>query len=122
MDFLDFILGAYIVQRYKNGIQHPVAYYSRKLTLLELNYNIYNKELLAIVTVLKEWRAFLQGIVEPFIIKIDYKNLTGFLTTKELNYRQVRWVEILIKYYFKIKHVKGIDNIKADTLSKKVEL
>ena len=52
---------------------------------LELNYNIYNKELLAIIAVLKEWRAFLQGIVEPFIIKIDYKNLIGFLIIKELN-------------------------------------
>jgi hypothetical protein len=61
------------------------VYYSKKITLLELNYNIYNKELLAIVTVLKEWRAFLQGTIELFIIKIDYKNLTGFLTTKELN-------------------------------------
>ena len=60
------------------------------LTLLELNYNIYNKELLAIVAVLKEWRAFLQGIIELFIIKTDYKNLIGFLTIKKLNYRQVR--------------------------------
>jgi hypothetical protein len=61
------------------------VYYSRKITLLELNYNIYNKELLAIITVLKEWRVFLQGTTELFIIKMDYKNLIGFLTTKELN-------------------------------------
>jgi hypothetical protein len=46
----------------------------------------------------------------------------GFLITKKLNQRQVRWVEILTKYYFKIKYVKGTDNIKADTLSKKVKL
>ena len=62
-----------------------MVYYSKKLTLLELNYNIYNKELLVIITVLKEWRAFLQGIIELFIIKTDYKNLIGFLTTKKLN-------------------------------------
>jgi len=52
---------------------------------LELNYDIYNKELLNIVTVFKKWRAFLQGIIELFIIKTDYKNLIGFLTIKELN-------------------------------------
>ena len=57
------------------------------MTLLELNYNIYNKELLGIVTVLKEWRAFLQKTTELFIIKTDYKNLMGFLTIKELNRR-----------------------------------
>ena len=60
-------------------------YYSRKLTPLELNYNIYNKKLLTIIVVLKEWRAFLQGIIELFIIKTDYKNSIRFLTTKELN-------------------------------------
>ena len=57
------------------------------MTPLELNYNIYNKELLGIVTVFKEWRAFLQKITELFIVKIDYKNVIGFLTIKELNRR-----------------------------------
>jgi hypothetical protein len=57
----------------------------KKMILLKLNYDIYNKELLAIITILKKWRAFLQGTIKPFIIKIYYKNLMGFLTTKELN-------------------------------------
>jgi hypothetical protein len=46
----------------------------------------------------------------------------GFLTTKKLNQRQIRWVEILIEYYFKIEYVKGINNIKADILSRKAKL
>ena len=111
-----------MVQKHKDKIWYLVAYYSKKLTPLELNYNIYNKELLTIVAVLKEQRVFLQRIVELFIIKTDYKNLTGFLTIKELNCRQVRQAEILIEYYFKIEHVKGIDNIKADIFSKKAKL
>jgi hypothetical protein len=53
---------------------------------------------------------------------MDYKNLIGFLTTKELNQRQIRWVKILAEYYFKIKHIKGTDNIKADILSRKTKL
>ena len=64
----------------------------------------------------------MQKIIELFIIKTDYKNLTGFLTTKKLNYRQVRWAEILIKYYFEIKHIKGTDNTRVDILSRKAEL
>ena len=55
------------------------------MTPLELNYNIYDKELLRIVAAFKEWKAFLQGTLEPFIVKIDHKNLMGFLITKELN-------------------------------------
>jgi len=65
---------------------------------------------------------FLQGIIETFIVKIDYKNLIEFLTIKELNWQQVRWAKILAEYYFKIKYIKGIDNARADALSKKVEL
>ena len=55
------------------------------MTLAELNYNIYNKELLGIVTALKEWRAFLYSTMEPFKVITDYKNLVKFLTIKELN-------------------------------------
>ena len=58
--------------------------------------------MLGIVTVLKKWRAFLQGTEKPFIVKTNYKNLISFLITKELNQRQVRWAEILIEYHFEI--------------------
>ena len=52
-DILDFILGISLIQKYRDG-WHLVIYYSCKITPLKLNYNIYNKELLGIVTVLKE--------------------------------------------------------------------
>ena len=58
IDVLDFALDIYLVQKYPDR-QYPVAYYSHKMTPLELNYNIYNKELLGIVAVFKKWRAFL---------------------------------------------------------------
>ena len=109
------------MQKHKE-VQHLVVYYSQKITPLKLNYNIYNKELLTIVAVLKEQRVFLQGIIELFIVKTDHKNLINFLITKELNQRQVRWAEMLIEYYFKIKHIKGINNTKADILNRKTEL
>jgi hypothetical protein len=51
------------------------------------------------------------------IVKIDYKNLTGFLTIKKFNRRQVRWTKELIKYYFKIKYIKGTNNARADALN-----
>ena len=56
-------------------------------------------------------------MLELFTVKTDYKNLTGFLTTKELNRQQVKWAEMLSKYHFKIKHIKGTNNAKANTLS-----
>ena len=56
------------------------------------------------------------------MVKTDYKNLIGFLTTKELNIKQVRQAEMLIEYYFKIQYTKGTKNIQEDALSRKVEL
>ena len=53
IDILDFILGIYLVQKYLDR-WHLIIYYSYKITLLELNYNIYNKELLGIVAALKK--------------------------------------------------------------------
>jgi len=53
-NILDFILGVYLLQKHIDKVWYLVAYYSRKLTPLELNYNIYNKELLGIVAVFKE--------------------------------------------------------------------
>ena len=52
-DILDFVLGVYLAQQYPDG-WHLVIYYSWKMTPAELNYNIYNKELLGIVIVFKE--------------------------------------------------------------------
>ena len=52
-NILDFALGVYLVQKHLDR-WHLVIYYSRKITPPELNYNIYNKELLGIVVVLKE--------------------------------------------------------------------
>jgi len=60
--------------------------------------------------------------MELFIIKTDYKNLTGFLIIKELNKKQVKWAEMLVEYYFKIKYIKGTNNIRADILNRKVKL
>ena len=65
---------------------------------------------------------FLQSIKELFVVKTDYKNLINFLTTKELNKRQVRWAEMLAKYYFEIKHVKELNNSKTNILSRKKKL
>ena len=67
----------------------PTSYYSKKMNLVERNYDIYDKELLAIVKTLKEFRAKLMS-VENMLILTDYKNLKYFTTTKMLNSRQAR--------------------------------
>ena len=53
IDILDFVLSIYLVQKYLDR-WYLVIYYSCKMTPLKLNYNIYNKELLGIIAVLKK--------------------------------------------------------------------
>ena len=51
----------------------------------------------------------------------DHQNLTYFLTTKELNRRQVRWAELISSYNFKIYYHKGSENGRADALSRRAD-
>jgi len=62
------------------------SYFSKKINPIERNYDIYDKELLAIVKTLKEFRAKLM-LVENMLILTDYKNLEYFTTIKLLNAR-----------------------------------
>ena len=61
----------------------------KKMLLAEQNYDIYDKELLAIVVAIKHWKAYVEGAIKLTVYS-DHKNLTRFLTTKELTLRQAR--------------------------------
>jgi hypothetical protein len=64
---------------------HPVAFLSKSLSAVERNYDIHDKEMLAIVRVLEEWRHFLEGVKHKFEIWTDHKNLEYFMAEKKLN-------------------------------------
>jgi hypothetical protein len=118
-DASDYAIGACLSQPDDQGRLHPVAYYSRKMIPAEQNYDIHDKELLAIVKALKEWRVYLEGSKHPFTVITDHKNLEKFTTTKELTRRQVRWAQTLASYDFKITYRKGSENGRADALSRR---
>jgi len=118
-DASDFAIAAVISQPDSSGVMHPVAFYSRKLTDAELNYEIYDKEMLAIVTAFKEWRAYLEGAAHPATIYTDHRNLEYFATTKVLNRRQARWSELLANYSFTIVYRPGKAMGKPDAMSRR---
>lgn len=84
-----------------------------------MNYQIYDKELLAVVAAFKHWRQYLEFFVEPTTVLTDHKNLEYFNTTGNLTRRQVRWSEILSDYDFQIIYRPGKQNAAADALSRK---
>jgi hypothetical protein len=73
-----------------------VAYYSKTMILAEINYLIYDKEMLAIIRALEAWRPELEGTPTCIRIVSDYKALEYFIITKALMGRQAHWAEILL--------------------------
>ena len=84
---------------------------------MEWNYEIYDKEMLAIIRALEKWRHFLKGARHPVEIWMDHKNLEYFMMAKKLNCRQARWSLYLACFDFKLVHRPGRSMGKPDALS-----
>jgi hypothetical protein len=118
-DASNWASGGVLSQYDENGVLHPVAYFSGKHTPQECNYEIYDKELLAIIKTLEEWRPELEGTEEQFDVITDHKNLQHFMTTKLLNQRQIRWSEFLSRFNFRIVYRPGVQGGKPDALTRR---
>jgi hypothetical protein len=84
-DASDFVSAGILSPHDKKGRLHPVTYFSNKHTQAECNYQIYHKELLAIIRKFEEWRPELEEARHPILVLSDHKNLKYFMTTKQLN-------------------------------------
>ena len=98
------------------GQWHPVAYFFRKMILTETRYKTHNAELLAIVEVFKTWRHYLEGCKHKVLVLTDHNNFRRFMDTKNLSSCQVRWIQELSRYHFRINYCQGKANRAADTL------
>ncbi len=98
---------------------HSINYYSCKLTVAELNYEIHDKKLLAIVDFFKQWRVYLKESKHQIQVYTDHKNLLYFTITKVLNQRQIRWSKKLSSYNFNIQYWKRSENLKINVLSRR---
>lgn len=92
------------------------AYLSQRLFPAEINYEIYDKKLLSIIQVLKEWRSELK-MVPRFTIVTDYKNLRYFHKKQQLTERQIYWADLLEEFDFELYYCSGKQAIRLDILS-----
>jgi hypothetical protein len=88
-------------------VWRPVDFYSRKFIKEQYNYDVHDKELLAVVQSLLHWSKYLEPLPQPFDLFTDHNNLRYFLTTKSLNQRQTRWSEKLQRFNFRIQYRPG---------------
>lgn len=97
---------------------HPCAFLSRRLSRAERNYDVGNRELLAVKVALEEWRHWLEGAALPFTVWTDHKNLDYIRQAKRLNSRQARWILFFNHFSFTLSYRPGSHNIKPDALSR----
>ena len=122
MDTSDYALAAILLVFTTDGEIHPVAFHSRSFNPAKLNYDMHDKELLAIFEAFKHWQQYLEGSRALIDVVTDHKNLEYFSTTKLLTHWQARWSEFLSQFNFVICFCPGKLGAKPDALTRRWDI
>ena len=121
-DASDGTIGAILSQQHPDGNWYPVAFYSHTMAPAECNYEIHDKELLAIVRAFEEWSPELSSVgPESILVYSDHQALQYFMTKRALTSRQGRWNEILSRFHWVLQYRQGRANGKADALTRRTQ-
>jgi transposase InsO family protein len=118
VDASGYATGGVLLQQLDDDLWHPIAFRSESMVEAERNYEIYDKEMLAVIRSLEDWRHYLEGLPQPFIIVTDHRNLEYWRTAQNLSRRQARWSLYLSRFDFRLIHKPGTANTQADPLSR----
>ena len=114
VDASDYATGGVLSMEGEDGRWWLVAYLLKLLNETEKNYEIYDKEMLAVIRGLENWRHLLEGAKFKFEVWTDHKNLEYFMKAQKLNQRQAHWALYLSRFDFTLKHVPGTKMGKTD--------
>lgn len=120
-DSSGFALAGELSQKDENGRRRPVAFFSKAMSPAERNYDIHDKELLAIVRAFQQWRHYLEGAQYRVIVHSDHSNLQIFANKIIGTERHARWNEFLGWFDFEIRHQPGTASGRTDALSRRVD-
>ncbi|KAK3889986.1 hypothetical protein Pcinc_006035 [Petrolisthes cinctipes] len=101
-----------------SGILHPVAYHSAKLKKHQIGYSTIEKETLALISALQKLQCYLRHAQHTTLVFSDHNPLALLNSMKNNNHRILRWALWTQPYNIVVKHIKGVDNIIADSLSR----
>ena len=121
VDASGYAMGRVLSMECKDRLWRLVAFLSKSLNETERNYEIHDKEMLAIIRGLENWRHLLEGTCFKVEIWTDYKNLEYFMKAQKLNWRQAQWALYLLRFDFILKYVPDTKMGKADGLSRRLD-
>ncbi|KAJ1592154.1 hypothetical protein NDA12_006076 [Ustilago hordei] len=120
-DASDFAIAGVLKQEHE-GRWHPVAFYSRKMSSAEKNYEIHDKELLAVVACLTQWRHMLAGLPNQLVILTDHEALKYFKSQRRITGRQARWAILLADFDFILQYRPGDKGGEPDALTRRTDM
>ena len=120
-DALPKRLGAVLSHVYSNGVVKPIAFASRSLSKAEQAYSQLDREALGLIFGVKAFHQYIYG--RSFVLETDHRPLTYIFGDKRglpqmAASRVQRWAVFLAGYDYEIKHIRGVDNTQADSLSR----
>ena len=113
-----FAIGAVLFQRDKEGRRRPISYFSQALNPAERNYNIWDREFLAVIRGLKHNRHLLVGSPHKVLVLTDHENLAHYRHPQKINQRVARYLHTLADFDLELRHIPRSTN-KADALSRR---
>ena len=119
IDASDYVSEGILSQYDAQGVLHSIAYFFKKHSPVECNYEIYDKELMAIVRAFEEWRSKLEGSIYSVDVITNHKNLEYFMSIKQLSRRQARWSEFLSRFNYHIIYRPGKVDDKSNALTRR---
>ena len=111
-------MGAVLLQKGDDGVDHPVSYYSKKFNAFQVKYSTIEKEALALLLALQHYEVYVGGLSKTVTVYTDHNPLVFVSKMKHKNQRLLRWFLIMQEFSLDIRHIKGVKNVVADTLSR----
>ncbi len=122
IDSFNYVNDEVLSQYDDEKVLHSIVFYSKNMSFAECNYEIYDKELLVIIQAFEHWRFELKLTDISIKMFIDHQTLISLMKDKELSRRQMRWVQKLADFNFRIMYQSDKQNIKIDALTHQADV
>ena len=116
VDASDLAFGGVLIQEGSDSQLHPVAYFSDAVQKSQRDWAPTTKEAFAMVLAVRHWHVYLAG--RPFVLNSDHNPLVYMRKQKDPRGKFTRWILELEEFSYTVKYVRGVDNVKADALSR----
>ncbi len=118
IDSFNYVNDEVLSQYDDEDVLHSIVFYSINMSSAECNYEIYDKKLLIIIRAFEHWWLELKLTDISIKMFIDHQALISLMKDKELSRRQMRWVQKLADFNFKIMYQSDKQNIKINALTR----